>query len=151
MAFLNSQNPLVEKFGLSEKSLENLNERLRQHESYSLEEIEKIGRMDHRIFPEGYVLSISDTEMLRPLAMMSQVELKPPRQITSHRKYLGKLIVFIKKATLPLISAHLKPTFEGVNGLGHYTVRAIAKGIVERQALKEEIQNLKALAEKKGG
>ena len=46
--------------------------------------------------------------------MLSQVELKPARQIKSHRRFIGPVIVGVKKLIYPLIKLHLKDVFQGL-------------------------------------
>jgi len=94
---------------------------------YSLnsEEVANVEQLDHS-FVKGVKLSSADSDDLRSLASLSRFKLRPPSQISSHRKFIGPIIVFLKKATFPLISFHMKDTVRELD--------QFAGALVERQA-----------------
>ncbi|MCC6953211.1 MAG: hypothetical protein IT290_03755 [Deltaproteobacteria bacterium] len=105
--------------------------------SYTREEVEDISEVSTALFPKGLELSDKETEDFRALCSFSQVTLKPAREIRSHRKYIGKVIVAVKRATWPFIAFHMKDTMRGVQEFQIRTVLALAENLVERRELRK--------------
>jgi hypothetical protein len=115
-----------------------LSSRLSGNDAYNKEEIIKVANLDNKLMPEGFVLSSDQTEHLRALCKLSKVELKPAREITSHRKIIGPAIVFLKKLTWPLMQIHLKDTFNELSDFCSWTVKTIAEQTIEIEKLKSD-------------
>jgi hypothetical protein len=120
-----------------------LAERLSGNDAYNKEEITKVSNLKSKLMPEGFVLSTEQTENLRALCKLSKVELKPAREITSHRKIIGPVIVFLKKLTWPLMQIHLKDTFNELSDFCSWTVKTIAKQTIEIEELKDSTKQNK--------
>jgi len=108
----------------------NLQARLSKSTQLNVKEIEEISKYPFKLFPEGFELSELETSKMRALAALSQCQLKPAASITSHRKYIGRFIVFAKKLSWPLIRLHLKDTLAGIQGFQSWTVKSVAELIV---------------------
>ena len=76
------------------------------------------------------------SERFRALASFSQLELKPAREIKSHRKIIGPIIVALKRMSWPLIKIHLKDSFESLEQFSAWSLDTIAKQQVELENLK---------------
>lgn len=114
---------------------ESLAQRVREGESYTPEEIERVAGLDHRIFPQDFELDVETTEHFRALTLLSQSELKPASQITSHRRFVGPLIVALKRLSWPLIRIHLDKVFQGIQEHQSWvTVRLARQEVALREA-----------------
>lgn len=103
----------------------------------SEQEISHVAGLDRRLFPDGFELDHPNSEMYRRLAILSQSELRPV-QITSHRRYIGKLIVFAKRCTWPLLKVHLEKRFRSLDEFSRTTVYQLARQHVEIRDLRQE-------------
>ena len=93
---------------------DNLARRLNENQHYQKNEIENVVKVAPRLFPHEFVLGKEISGFLRHLAIFSPQELKPTAEITSHRRFLGPLIVRFKKLFWPLIYVHLRKPFESL-------------------------------------
>lgn len=123
---------------LSDRAAANLQNRLRQHASYTNEEIAEISKKNGRLFPRDFQLSTDGTNRFRALCQLSNIQLRPSRQITSHRRYVGWLVVLVKKLTWPLVQFHLKEPFAGIQEFSSWAVTTMAKQHSELAALRQE-------------
>ncbi len=103
---------------------------------YNTSEIQAIALTETHLFPTGFQLTESETEEFRALCNFSQVSLRPAR-ITSHRKYLGPIIVFLKRCSWPLLQVHLKNVFAGVQEFQIRSVVTMARQLVENRRVLE--------------
>ncbi len=73
-------------------------------------------------------LNVSDEilERLRMLCQLWSIELRP-RTITSHRPFIGPIIVAFKKALYPLISFFLKDLIRQQKDFNAATIRLVAE------------------------
>ncbi|MCB0331854.1 MAG: hypothetical protein KDD55_00075 [Bdellovibrionales bacterium] len=73
-------------------------------------------------------LHVSDEilERLRMLCQLWSIELRP-RTITSHRRYIGPVIVAFKKALYPLISFFLKDLIRQQKDFNAATIRLVTE------------------------
>lgn len=120
---------------LNQKIEANLNSRLKNQVNFDRLEIEKVSSLDCALFPKDFVLDQKRNEEYRILACSAQLELKPAREIRSHRKYLGKLIVLIKRASWPLVRIHLKDTVEHMRDFSSQALYTMARQEVEIKKL----------------
>ena len=127
---------------LSERAAQNLQSRLRQHASYTAEEITEISAKDGRLFPVSFQLTADATTRFRALCQLSNIQLRPARQITSHRRYLGWFVVLVKKLTWPLVRFHLKEPFAGIQEFSSWAVTTLAKQHSELATLRPEREKL---------
>jgi hypothetical protein len=104
---------------------------------YTLEECQSVRERSTQLVPTGFELGARDSELLRALAVFSNTELRPPAQITSHRRFIGPIIVFIKKLSWPLVQLHLKETVIGIREFHSLTLTVIARQLVEIEELKK--------------
>lgn len=98
---------------------------------YTIEEIEAVSRLKRTLFPPDFQLDQETSECFRTLVQFADVQLKPAQMIRSHRRFIGPLIVFIKKLTWPLIQIHLKDTINSAREFNARTVILLAKQQVE--------------------
>lgn len=116
---------------------------LRSGGSYNKVEIHDITHKKTTLVCASTTLTLESSERLRALSKLAQFQLRPASQITSHRKLLGPLIVFLKKLTWPVIQIHLKETFAGLQELAAWSVVTMAKQENEIAQLKAEVEKLK--------
>lgn len=105
-------DPQSDRFQLAEQASLALNKRLASHSSFSQSEIDKICGLDCHLLPCGGVIDPETLERLRALARLSRCSLTSPERISSHRRYVGQLIVLAKRAIWPFLSAQLKGTLD---------------------------------------
>jgi hypothetical protein len=117
-----------------EKELE---ARLKRAGDYDRREISAIEQLDRRLFPKDFKLSTEQTNSFRALCKLSQVELKPARAITSHRKVIGPLIVLLKRLSWPIFKVHLKDTVDGLQEFCAWSVYQQAQNVTELCGRKE--------------
>lgn len=106
---------------------ENLKGRLSSHSSYSAQEIADIAELDPSLFPDGFELDTEATKDFRLLCGLSKTGLRLPHQISSHRKFIGPLIVFLKRISMPLVSFYMKETLQGIQDFQVSSVVVLAK------------------------
>lgn len=120
---------------LDQKIEQALRSRLQNKPNFDSEEIAKVSSLDCSLFPKDFVLDQTRNEEYRILARSAQLELKPAREIRSHRKYLGKLIVLIKRASWPFIRIHLKDTVEHMRDFSSQALYTMARQEVSLRKL----------------
>lgn len=123
---------------LNERIFTALVERLNKNQQYTIEESNQIASLDRSLFGNKLALSEDQTTALRSLSKLSQIELKQSKEITSHRKYIGRLIVFLKKLSWPIIKVHLKEPFDGIKEFSEWMVFSHARQIQEIEELKNK-------------
>jgi hypothetical protein len=123
------KNPFIKKslHGASSEDLEArvcaaLDNRLRSLGHFSAQEIVDVTQKKRTVFPPGFALPSEITDEFRSLAKFAQLELRPAAAITSHRRFIGPLIVALKRLTWPLIALHLKDT---VNAVREFEARSL--------------------------
>ena len=119
----------------------NLNTRITINDNFTRQEIAEISLKNSALCPKDFEINAQSHELLRVLSMFSRCELKPIKQITSHRRYLGPLIVFFKKLSWPLVRFHLKDTFESIQQFNSWTVYGLAKQTIEIEILKQKLKS----------
>ena len=113
---------IPESHQLVDRAKNQLAERLSTSKNYSSEEVKKVTELSPRLFPKGYDLSESETEQLRALCMLSKCALQDSSKITSHRKFLGPLIVAGKRLVWRILSHQLNETFDGLKEFHSWSV-----------------------------
>ncbi len=129
---------------LNSQLVTKLKNRLKEDKNYLEEEILKVSKLQHRLFPEGFELSTKDATAVRSLCTLSQTDLKPVRAISSHRKYIGPLIVALKKATWPMIKFHLTNSFKGISQFNSWAVFSISNIISKQHSLEQRVLDLES-------
>lgn len=113
-------------FSLSGVSEDALLRRLANSEEYTVNEIEMVSARSERLFPHDFELSEELTEDFRVLAKHTRVELTP-RNLSSHRKYIGPVIVASKRILFKLLSAILKDTLGAQEIYNRHMLKVLAK------------------------
>ena len=129
MSYLKSTGSL-NIVGLEQQISSTLTARLNQNQLYNLSEVDQIASYPFRLFPTDFELTEDETTKMRALCTLSQCQLRPATSITSHRRFIGPVIVFIKKLSWPFIKLHLKETLAGIQGFQSWNVKTIAGLIV---------------------
>jgi hypothetical protein len=96
--------------------------RLKQNSDYRSEEISQVGQYSTRLFPRNFELEEDASDTLRFLAKLALTDLHPASDIQSHRRFLGPIIVWLKKLSWPFVRIHLKDTFAA---LREYHIRLL--------------------------
>lgn len=117
----------------------NLEKRLNSHQSFSRTEIQDISNRRHRLFPDDFKLSRDDWEYLSPLANTYRSGLRPPHAISSHRPYIGPVIVFGKKILWRILHFFLSGAFEQLEDFHRHLIRAYARQLVENAELRKQL------------
>jgi hypothetical protein len=115
-------------FSLSGVSEDALLRRLANSEEYTVNEIEMVKARSERLFPFDFELSEELTEDFRVLAKHTRVELTP-RNLSSHRKYIGPVIVASKRILFKLLSAILKDTLGAQEIYNRHMLKVLAKRV----------------------
>ncbi|MCC6933634.1 MAG: hypothetical protein IT292_10340 [Deltaproteobacteria bacterium] len=118
---------------------ESLSHRLQANANYQQEEITKLTNKSARLFPKDFAIDEELCNQLRSLCQLSQVSLKPSNKITSHRKFIGPLIVALKKMTYPLIKVHLDDSFKGIAAMNAWLVESHAKQALRIKELEKQL------------
>lgn len=108
-----------------------LSERRRTIRDYPAEEIVSISQLDRRLFPDGFEISDDVSTRFRALAALSRCELRPPREIRSHRRFIGPLIVRAKRLLYPLVALQFKESFKALQELNSWSIANQAALTVE--------------------
>lgn len=123
--------PFTNDMALDARIEERLERRLADVPNYTHLEIDTVTNLDCRLFPPGFELSEEASKEFRTLCQTSQVTIPRPTMFSSHRKYLGPLIVFAKKLTWPLVQIHLKQTLTSMSEFNSQVVMQLAKNHVQ--------------------
>lgn len=139
--------PIAEQYQVQQRALQALKQRLLENKDYSEQEIKEIELKQTSVFRPGYVLRKEQAEQFRALANLAQVSLKPGREIRSHRKYVGRLIVLAKRLSLPFVKFHIDPTLEGLNEQSHRLVQLLAEQCERIDSLEKQLAALEGKIE----
>ena len=120
---------IADQYRLEERVQQAFAERLDAEPDYNLQEIDKVCSVDRRLFPEGYDPEFQTFENVRVLCRLSQFELQEAKEISSHRKLLGPVIVLLKKLTWPFIKIHLKGSYDGQSEFNAMMVEVLAESV----------------------
>ena len=108
----------------------------------STDEIVKVSGRDKALFPKGFAIPAETMETFRLLCTWSRCQLRPAREIRSHRRFIGPVIVFLKRLSWPFIQFHLKDTFESMELFHSRLIYAYAAQVVETEQLKNKLRSL---------
>ncbi len=112
--------------------------RLSDSLEYSFEEINRIRELDVRLFPPELELSEEQTNAFRAMASLSQCALKPS-SVRSHRKFIGPVIVALKRITWQLVKVHLLSAFDALQELFSWMVYNQARQSAQIQQLTRQL------------
>ncbi|MCB0324956.1 MAG: hypothetical protein KDD69_15340 [Bdellovibrionales bacterium] len=129
---------------LSRRAKERLEQRLATDHRFTVEELQRVSKLDFRLFPRDFALDEEATRQLRALCRLSQCELKDPREITSHRPVIGRGIVAVKRVIWRIMSAFLRDSFAGVQEMNSWMVYSQAKLFVRVHTAERELARLQA-------
>jgi hypothetical protein len=119
-------------FGLSKVSKDALEKRLSNSDEYTVNEISEVSNRSEKLFPNNFEISEEQTEIFRILTKFTRAELRP-RNLTSHRKYFGPVIVGIKRVLFKLLGVILKDTLQSQEVFNRYAVKALAQESSKKQ------------------
>ena len=102
---------------------------------FSWDNLKYIEKVHFFPVPEGISVSPERLERLRHLCQLWDVKLKP-REITSHRKFIGPVIIAVKKLFFPIFHAFLKDTLHQQRSFNAAAIALLAE-------LSEEIEKIK--------
>src|SRR5690606_2278941 len=110
-----AKNGLPGLDGVENRVREGLVARTHPGSELSISELEEVATLDTALFPKTLELAPETTETIRVLCALSRCQLRPAREIRSHRRFIGPIIVFLKRLSWPLIRFHLKDTFDSMD------------------------------------
>lgn len=116
-----------------------LDVRTQNSPEYNAKEIEEVSTLSRYLFPKNFRIAPESIDTLRVLCSYARCELKPARAIQSHRRFVGPLIVFIKRLSWPLIRFHLKETFDSIQLFHSWAVYEYGKQTFEIEQLKARL------------
>lgn len=119
--------------------LEALKTRIQTQADLTADEIRKVSALDKSLFPKTMEIPEEATESLRLLCTWSRCELRPAREIQSHRRFIGPVIVFLKRVSWPFIRFHLKDTFESMELFHSKLIYAHARQVFEIEQMKKNL------------
>lgn len=122
---------------------DNLKLRLKNSPYYYHQEINDIEEKSTSLFPKDFSIPQDICNRLRALCSLSQTNIKNCQTVKSHRKYLGPLIVFLKKLVLKLLQAQLNDTFKGIEQFNAWSTEAYAKEAYKRYQLENKLDKQK--------
>ena len=115
----------IDFFNLSAVSQEALSRRLANSDEYTVNEIEAVSSCLERLFPPDFAISKELTETFRLLAKYTRVDLRP-RNLSSHRKYIGPVIVMCKQMLFKIVGVIMKDTLNGQEIFNRHLLKALA-------------------------
>ncbi|MFN8392676.1 MAG: hypothetical protein U0136_20460 [Bdellovibrionota bacterium] len=136
-SLLQNNNPLSQD--VEKRALAALQTRLAAGNDLTAEEVEKLSKLSKSLFPHDFSISEETQETFRVLCSFSRCELKPSRSITSHRRFIGPLIVFFKRLSWPLIRFHLKEPFESMQYFNSRLIESHAKEVCRLELVKRQL------------
>ena len=119
----------------------NLEMRIKNSVNYSNQEIKDIEEKSTSLFPKDFSIPKDICNRLRALCSLSQTNIKDCETVKSHRKYVGPIIVFVKKLVLKLLQAQLHNTFKGIEQFNAWSTEAYAKEAYARHQLEKKLNN----------
>lgn len=138
------KNNSIDSEDLEARARATLERRLEGSTDYTADEIERVHTLKPNLFPQHFELSTAYADHFRALAKLSQQTLKPNGKISSHRKYIGPVIVFLKKLSWPLIRIHLKDHFQGIEDFCQWSLSLAGKQAQEISELKVRLAELES-------
>ena len=93
--------------------------------TYRVEDIAYLKKMNMHVAPGQLQVSDLTLEKLRKMCQLWYIDLKPGREISSHRKLIGPMIVAAKKALFPIIRFCLKDTLKQQRDFNAAVIAAI--------------------------
>lgn len=104
--------PNIDLSELNRSLDEALRTRIAASEEYTWTETKDIAELQRTLFPKSFEVESAPLERLRVLARLYRCEIQPPHAIKSHRKFIGPIIVAVKKMVWPLINLHMEPCLD---------------------------------------
>jgi hypothetical protein len=119
---------------ISRMAKDALEQRIAESADYNLEETIEVSQTKHRLLPEGFEIDSDISDEIRSLC----VKRKLPRleeQISSHRKYVGPIIVFAKKLLWRFMGSQIRNNFRYVEDFNTQIVINQIRSAVRYQEL----------------
>ena len=112
----------------------NLRTRLHGPVDLSQEEIDNVAELYHPLVPKGAKLADKQLEELRALAVCSRCEMKALPTITSHRPFIGPIIVMMKRILWPFLRAQLRGTLNAQQEFNSRLLYGLAQALSDTSA-----------------
>jgi len=114
-----------------------LKERFASSSDYNPEEVKTVSESKHSFFPEGFEIEREFSDEIRALCSASQFQ-KRKIKISSHRKYIGPVIVFVKKIIWKFLDSQLSSKFKEIEKFNTLSTIAQIKSEIKFQELKNK-------------
>lgn len=101
----------------------------RRNRRYTADDLRFVKELDLSLIEGDLDLSEKQLEKLRRLCQSWDIEL---RITGSHRRYIGPIIVFIKRLTYPLLRLLLKPVIEQQRDFNSATIALLAEVVNQK-------------------
>lgn len=137
------QAPLFDSFGLLPEQFAvelalRVEERLKENEEYCVEEIQRVSAKSPRLCSTDFNLQSEDYERLRVLCILSQCALANASSISSHRRFIGPLIVKTKQILWKITSSQLEDSFSGIQEFSSWMLVSQIKTTEKLQKLEQD-------------
>ena len=131
----------IDSVALSSRATHSLKSRLDTDACFDQAEIRHVEDLSKTLFPPNFVISEEHRERFRTLCAFSQTRLRPAREITSHRRFIGPVIVLVKRLSWPFIELHLRDTFRSLAEFNARSVEQLAALIVSQERTQKTVAN----------
>lgn len=123
--------------GISEAIQESLKRRISAVENYDIDETRDVAKYPHTLFPEGFEIEREISDELRQLCATNRLQ-NNEKSITSHRKYIGPVIVFFKKAIWKFFDSQLSQKFAKIEEFNTHLIVSQINSAIRFQELKKK-------------
>lgn len=107
---------------------------------YSIQDIKNIAETKCQLVNRNLQLSTKDLESVRELCKLWDLQLTPIH-ITSHRRFIGPIIVAVKRMLFPLISMLMKETIKQQRSFNAAAVTVLTEALSRTTSSKSDIKN----------
>ena len=136
--------PGIDLAELNRSLEETLRARVTASEEYTWSETKDIAALQRTLFPKCFEVESAPLERLRVLARLYRCEIQPPHAINSHRKFIGPLIVAVKKMVWPLINLHMEPCLDQLQEFHSHLLYSHALEIHRGSVLEKKLSLVEA-------
>lgn len=94
---------------------------------YTRENVRYVGELQRPAAPGKLDVSAESLAYLRRLCQLWEVDLRPARSITSHRKIIGPVIVAFKRMAFPIVRFFMRETLKQQRDFNAAVVEAVTR------------------------
>lgn len=106
---------------------------------YTADEVEKVSHLTKKLFRGDTPMPIEVEEQFRRLCRFTEMGLPVQFSISSHRKFVGPVIVFMKRCLLALLRPVLADTMTSIRSFCELSVMEMAQQRTDIESLKARL------------